>query len=356
MLFSREKMLFSILMAFMLFTVSALSFAAPKKIVMKVSSNDGTTIKIGDKTYPYYVYTTLSSFKTAVEELSEGRIEVEIYLNGVLGDHRTTMENMKRGLIQGVTPAEGDLATWFPPIQVITTPYAFKSEPVAWEVLDGPFGKQLFNQMRAKTGFRVVAIGANGGFRIFGNTKRPLKTPTDMKGLKIRTMNIPAHMETVKALGGTPTPIAWTEVYTALQTGVVDGSELPTVGTLTQNLHEVLKYITIDRHAFSSTFLLVDEKWFKSLPKDLQNCILTAGRFSTTASRGVAAFTVEEVMQYFQKRGIQVNRLSPEAQKRWAAVVQPKVLPWMRKQVGDKLVNEFLKACDTAEAKVNSGY
>src|SRR5690606_15638957 len=145
---------------------------------------------------------------------------VELYPYGSLGDAASNLEQMLTGTLQGGTPADGALAPFYADIQVFSIPYLFDSAITAYDVLDGEFGQKLSNDMAEKAGLRFIASYDNGGYRNFSNSKRVIKSAQDMQGMKIRTMSIPVHMEIVKALGGSPTPIAFLELYSALQTGV----------------------------------------------------------------------------------------------------------------------------------------
>ena len=319
---------------------------------LRVTNPDAPYVSVSGLKYPYYVYGMMTSFANTVEALSKGRIDAEVYHSGTLGDLRENMESVKLGVLEATTPSEGPVSIWYPDIQVIAIPYIFKNAAVAWEVMDGPFGQKLFDGMQAK-GFRAVGIGENGGFRIWGNNVRPIESPADMKGMKIRTMQTPAHQEMVRSLGASPTAVPWMEVYNALQTGVVDGAELPTVGSLQQNLHEVLKYITVDSHVYSLSLIVISEKWFQKLPADLQEAVLIAGRISTVTSRGLVQTAVDDVLKYYaEEAGIKVSFVAGAAQEKFRNLAQPGVLKWMRKQVGDQLVDEFMKAVKAAEAKL----
>jgi tripartite ATP-independent transporter DctP family solute receptor len=255
------------------------------------------------------------------------------------------------GVLEATTPSEGPVSIWYPEIQVITIPYIFQNSAVAWEVMDGPFAQELFAGM-IEEGFRPVAIGENGGFRIWGNNVRPIETPADMEGLKIRTMEIPAHQEMVRALGGSPTAVPWMEVYSALQTGVVDGAELPTVGSLQQNLHEVLDYITVDNHVYSLSFIIVSERWYQQLPEDLKQAVLTAGRIATVTSRGLVQVAVNDVLAHFAENGIEVTYVAGDAQQAFRETAQPGVIEWMEETLSPELVAGFMDAVRAAEEKL----
>jgi tripartite ATP-independent transporter DctP family solute receptor len=325
--------------------------ATAQEFKMRITNTDAPFVQIEDLKYPYYVYGMMTAFADTLSSLSKGRVATEVYHSGTLGDLRENMESVRMGVLEATTPSEGPVSIFYPDIQVITIPYVFQNSAVAWEVMDGPFGKKLFDGM-IEQGFRAVGIGENGGFRIWGNNVRTIASPEDMAGLKIRTMEIPAHQEMVRSLGASPTAVPWMEVYSALQTGVVDGAELPTVGSLQQNLHEVLKYITIDNHVYSLSFIIVSEKWFQSLPADIQEAVLLAGRIATVTSRGMVQVTVNDAMRYFSDNGIEVTNGSGDAQQEFREMAQPGVIKWMEETLSPEIVAEFIQAVRDAETEL----
>lgn len=327
---------------------SSLGPAQAQEFTLRLTNVDPPYSEVGDLKYPNHVYGMMQAFKNSLEAFSDGRIKVEIYHSGRLGDLRENLESVRAGALEATTPNEGVMSIFYPDIQIVTIPYAFRNAAVAWKVLDGPFGQKLFAGLTEK-GFRAVAIGENAGFRIWGNNVRSIKSSADMKGLKIRTMEIPAHQEMVRALGGSPTAVPWLEVYGALQTGVVDGAELPVIGTLQQNLHEQLKYITIDNHVYSLAMIVVSEKWYQKLPTDLQRAVIMAGRVGAVTSRGLSQSLANDVVGQFAKKGIEITYLSSEAQQQLRETVQPAVTKWMEEQLGAKMVAEFKAAVRNAE-------
>ena len=326
------------------------SVAMAQEYTVRLPNVDPPLSNVGDLTYPNHTYAMMRTFKDALESLSGGRIAVELYPSGTLGDLRENLEAVQAGVLEAATPNEATVSGFFPKIQLTTIPYVFPNAVVAWDVLDGPWGDQLFDEMAATTGLRAVAIGENAGFRIWANNVRPVVAPADMDGLKIRTLEITAHQEMVSSLGALPTAIPWLEVYGALQTGVVDGAELPIIGTLQQNLQEVLKYATIDQHVYSLVFIVVNEQWFQALPPELQQAVVIAGRQAAVAGRGLSQTLVGDVVEEFRKRGVEVTTSSPDQITAFRETAQPKVLEWMVGQFGQADVDGFLGAVSEAEA------
>jgi tripartite ATP-independent transporter DctP family solute receptor len=213
--------------------------AAGPRYVFKLALTDSPELKVGKTSLVHHSYAAMMAFKTYVEKATKGRMKVELYPYGRLGDCKSNLEQILAGALQGATPPDGNLAPFYKNIQVFSIPYLFSSRKQAYAIIDGKFGKDLFNDMAKKSGLRVLSVFENGGFRSFTNNKHVIKTADDMKGLKFRVMDIPVHMEMVKALGATPTPVAWMELYSALQTGVVDGQENSALTIIAGSLQEV---------------------------------------------------------------------------------------------------------------------
>src|SRR5512135_2737307 len=226
-----------------------------------------------------------ATFKGLVEGGAGGNVVVKVFPASQLGNERELIEGTKIGTIQ-MSFVSGAIAGFYKPAQVLDIPYLFASGPVAWKVMDGWFGKEMAADILKQTGMRVLAYGETG-FRNFTNSKLPIKSPADMKGLKIRVMETPVYVNMVKALGAAPTPIAWSEVYTALQQKVVDGQENPVATIVQAKLNEVQKYLTLDGHSYGVDFFLINDKFYKSLPQETQQIIRTSTKEAALIGRGI---------------------------------------------------------------------
>lgn len=294
-----------------------------------------------------FIHSSALAFKGYVETVSEGKITVKLAPGGQLGDSAEMPKQIQMGAIEGsMSMAEGHIAPYYKGIQVLAIPYLFVSVDHALYTLDvdRPFGKKLWADLENKTGLKVLTIWDNGGFRCFTNNKRPIHTPDDMKGLKIRTMQIPAHMEMVKALGANPTPIAWTELYNALQLNVVDGQEnaVPTIDL--GHINEVQKYLTLDRHVYSNHIFPVNKKWFEGLPPVYQLIIQQGALEATQTARMMTRIQRETLLAKFRKQGMEIYDPSPQELAMFRERAQEPVLKFIRKDVGDQLVDELLQA------------
>ena len=225
----------------------------------------GPTIKLGHVDPASWQSSKKGAAGTIFKNIVEGEsdISVELFPAKALGDENSLVQQVQEGTTQ-MTIVSGAMSTVCKAADVLNIPYTFASPTIAWDVLDGPFGKELAEYCLKKTGLRTLAYGETG-FRNFTNNKREIKTPADMKGIKFRVQPIPLYVEMVKGLGGEPTPIAWSELPNALATGVVDGQENP-VGVIYNNkLHKLQKYMVLDGHVYAADFILINDEFFKSL-------------------------------------------------------------------------------------------
>ena len=307
---------------------------------------------------PERVYSHLHSplvlFKSEVERRTGGDIKVTIYPNGTLGKQKAMLEQLARGVIQGVSLSEGGVAPFYPNIAVFSIPYLFSEADIAYEVLDGPLGDYLKDDVAKVAGFRPLAWGEDAGFRNFTNSKKPIKTPEDIKGMKIRTMTVPAHMEMVKAMGGIPTPVSWSELYTALQTKVADGEENPVSNIRNARLEEVQKYLTLDGHVYSIMAIYVNEKWFQDLPPQHRQALLAAGKLAAQATRCLSRINEEIDLEYLKSKGMEVYAPTLAEKELFKKATQGPVIESLKQSIDPALVDRVME--ETAKAEKKLGY
>lgn len=216
----------------------------------------------------------LSSFKQQVEADSGGRIKVKVFAGGVLGDENETVLSTQRGQIQGVGASTGALASLVPELNVLEMPFLFKSATEADHILD----EVVLSTMDTAFASRGLKLGfwSENGYRCFGTNYGFVKTPSDLKGHKIRSQENPVHIEMYKALGASPVPIPTTEVLTSLQTGVVDGWDNTPLFAQAAQWMTATRYFTVTRHIYQPAAIALNKAWFDGLPADLQAVLLTA--------------------------------------------------------------------------------
>jgi C4-dicarboxylate-binding protein DctP len=322
------------------------AFAKDAEFVMKF----GTTQTKKDHWTIHW--TPLEIFKKQVEVRSNGRIKVEVYQGSQLGSIERTIIQAQQGIIQASLAADGHFANMYPNIQVFGTPYLFIDRHVAWHVLDGKAGKMMIEDMAKKVGLRSIGWLENGGFRHYSNSVRPIRKAADMNGLKIRTMNNPMHMEIVKQLGASPTPISWNELYTSLQTGVVDGQENAISVFRMPKLEEVQKYIIMDGHVYGIITFLINEKWYQSLPTELKHAINQAADITRMTQRTLSLLEESRDIQDLRKLGIDVYDPPIAVKNEFKKLTQEPCLVFLKEKVDKKWTDLVLQETEKAEKQL----
>ena len=225
----------------------------------------------------------------------------------------------------------------------------FENEYQAWRVYDGPFVQKLNEQLLQKTGLSVLHWWESGGFKQWTNSKRPIKTPADMNGLKIRVMPSPVFQKLVSSLGGSPTPISFGELYGALKTKTVDGQNNALSLVSLFKYYQVQKYVTIDNHVYAVSAMIINDKFYQSLPKDLQQVIQKAQKVALAVNRGVSRYTDHMAVDNLKKQGMEIYRSTEADRKLFIDKAQTPVLEWLRKEVPGDWVDGMLQAAESAK-------
>lgn len=218
---------------------------------------------------------SMEFFKEDLEKASGGRIAVELFGGGVLGTESEVMDMVKVGNLQGTRG--GLFAKANKKFLIYTLPFLFDSPEGVLKAMRGSFGADLAAGAKAN-GYYIPATGVAGGFRQFTNNKRPIKTPDDIAGLKMRTPPIETIVQTMKALGASPQSVPYKETYMALKTGVVDGQENPPSNITEMKFYEVQKYFSVVNYQIHPDPFFVNLKWYDSLPADLKPAFDSAAR------------------------------------------------------------------------------
>jgi TRAP-type transport system periplasmic protein len=291
------------------------------------------------------------TFKQIVESKSQGQIEVRVLPNNQIGNEGQGFEQVQNGIIEMDMLSEGTMPRFFKPALVLGLPFLFRTSEVAWEVLDGPFAREYDEAFRQATGVRILGHGESG-FRSLFNRVREVRSPKDMAGLKIRTMENPAHVAMMKGLGANPTPVSWTEVYSALQSGVVDGMENPPGLFYIFKFYEQQKYLTVVKHLYSVHTLMINDRFLSGLSKEHQGLVLEAGRAATLAGRRTAVDAEQAAIENLKKKGIQVYFPTDAEYNEFRRLGQTGAEKYVREQAGDRWVDLVKKAVADAEAKL----
>lgn len=252
-------------------------------------------------------------FQELVEEYSDGRIEVSIYPSNQLGDEQEVAQSMRMGTIESAIVYTGNLVPLAPSAGVLMLPYAFTSSEQAWAAMDA-LQEPLNERITQEAGVRAVGL-LEKGFRVL-TTDEPVRTLEDLKGQKIRVSPNNIAIETFKAWGIDPIPMAWAEVFSALQQGVIDGQENPYTTAISSNFYEVQDYITEIHYMMWTGPLLVSERFYQRLPDDLQVVIDRAGREAADYERELSAELTEEAKTQLIELGMELLG-PPQDEEKW---------------------------------------
>ena len=252
---------------------------------------------------------TLGSQKLAdlVKEKSNGSLLIEVHENARLGTMKERSEGMRMGSVDMGTSSVGFLATYVPLLGIFDLPYLYRDKAHELRVFDGEIGREVDKKLQAQ-GLRVICY-FDAGIRHVTNNRQPIRTPADLKGLRIRVPQTEASIEGLKAMGAVPTPLAFGEVYMALKQNVVEGQENPPSLVLHNRLYEVQKYLSLTGHQSFIQVLTISEKRWQQLTPQHQAILLQAAREAETYQRQLEAAAENTVLQELKNRGVQVNQV-----------------------------------------------
>ena len=327
---------------------AAIAISCLYAIAVSATSTAEHTIRIGTlSSQDDEDYAGSLAFKERVEKHSDGRIEVEIFASGQFcANERECVESLQSGVLDVFMTTFGGLAQFFGEGQVFDLPYMFRDDAVAECVFDGPIAGDLQEAVLARDlGLRLMTVANTGGWRSIGTTTREVRTPADLSGAKLRTIPAPIQQELVRALGANPTPIAWSELYIALATGVVDGTKNSVQDIVAQKLEEHVKHLTIDNHAYMGAMWWFSEARWADLPPDLRTIVAEGFEDLKTVARALPKERAEEAYERFKAAGGAVYTPTTEERAEFVAAAVD-LRDWYTKQYGD----EWLLKADAAIA------
>ena len=232
-------------------------------------------IKVSTTTQPTHIYNVgLEYFAKLVKEKTNGELEVKIFPAAQLGSERDAVEGLQLGTLEMTLTSTGPLGNFVPEVKLLNLPFLFKNRDEAYKILDGDIGTEIAAKFPA-IGIRSLGWYENG-FRHITNNVRPINSLKDMDGIKIRVMEDSLFISTMKALGASPLPMAFGELYTALEQGTVDAQENPLVNIESSRFYEVQKNLAITGHFYSPSMLLVSEMFFQGLTPAQQKALTEA--------------------------------------------------------------------------------
>jgi len=226
----------------------------------------------------------VDTFAKEVEKRTAGRYKVQPFYSGSLGGERESIEAVQLGTQELTFSSSGPVPNFVPEAKILDIPFLFRDKAHARAVLDGPIGQEMLAKFDSK-GFKALAWGENG-IRHMTNSKRSVSAPEDLKGLKMRTMENPVHVAAYKGLGIVTTPMAFPEVFTALQQGTVDGQENPLSVIMASKFDQVQKHLTLTGHVYSPGIFLMNKASFDKLSAADKQAFLDAAKEGVKANRG----------------------------------------------------------------------
>lgn len=281
----------------------------------------------------------LAKFKEIVEEKSGGKLKVQPFYSATLGDDQKMTEALQGGVQEITIPSTSPLVGMVKEFGIFDFPFLFNTPEEADAVLDGPLGQKLLDKLPEHG---LIGLGYwENGFRQLTNSKHAVKTAEDFKGLKIRTMQNEVHLDAFKELGANPTPMAFSEVFTALESKTVDGQENPLATIKSNKFNEVQEYLSLTKHVYTPFVFLVSKKFWDGLSEEeqkiLKDASIEAGKYQREMSRKEDAKAVEEL----KAAGMNVNEVSDEDKEKMKELIKP-VTDKYAEKFGKDLVDELM--------------
>jgi tripartite ATP-independent transporter DctP family solute receptor len=339
-------------------SLTAFMVGLPIAAVAESSAN----IKLGHVAPPFHGQSKgVEEFAAYVKEKTDGRIDIVTFPMGRLGGERSMAEQVRMGTLQIAAISSAVLQNFVPQAAILDMPFMFPNRETAYATLDDPeVQKKIFSYFPQKG---LMAIGwTENEFRDFTNNKRPVRKPSDIKGLKVRVMNSPVYLDTFKRLGASPVVIPFPEIYNALQTGVIDAEESPILTSVLMKFTEMTQNVTITHHCLSECIIIVSPDYWETLSSEDRQIFRDAARVAVDTNRRVNAELHNKlpksgisITEYYKKNGIEVVDLTPEARKAFRKAVVP-VWNKYRKKIGNEIFDFMLKKIEEHQQKISASY
>ena len=281
-------------------------------------------------------------FAEMVTEATKGRVQIQAHHSGTLGKIRETLEMARVGTVDFVVAGTGNVTAYTPEIGITVLPYLWKDSATMFKALDGPFG-DVMDKALGKQELELAAWWDNG-FRHVSNNRRPIMKADDLKGLKIRCLPAKVHVAFFKELGAVPTPMDFTELYQAMQSGIVDAQENPPSMVYANKFQEVQKFYSLTGHVNEPGVVVVSKVSLKKLPADLQKAVMAASLKTAIWQREVNAKDNEAVMKKLVADGMKINEVPADtiaAFRKAAYKVYPEAIEGFGPD-GKKLVDQMI--------------
>ena len=306
--------------------------AAPAgKYVLRLSHTHAT----GDTALDVFAV----KFKELAAAKSGGQVDIQIFPNGQLGQEREIVQQVQQGLVDLMASGTAIWGTVAPKIQILDLPFVFRDYDHIHKTMDGDVGLLLAKHLEERTGARLLAYYDSFGFRSVVTRTKEVKSIDDMKGLKLRTLPSPIYVKAIELMGASPTPMAFGEVYTSLQTNVIDGYEHDANTTLMQKFYEVTKYFALTQHISGVLGIVASAQSLDTLPPDMKKAVMDAAKEAAVFQRKRAPEEDEKSMAELKKKGMVINLVD---RKPFAAKAQPFLMSFSKEVQADDLVTMIL--------------
>ncbi|GIK87248.1 MAG: ABC transporter substrate-binding protein [Betaproteobacteria bacterium] len=283
------------------------------------------------------------AFKEHVEKATNGSVKVEIYPAGQFGKDQPTMEAVRLGTLEMAVAHDGAIATVYKPIGILGIPFLYDNHEHAWRVYDSAWLQDLSNDMIKRTGIRLLGFGDNG-VRHFTNSLRPINTPADMKGMKIRIQPSPVFQALIESLGASASAIPWAELPTALQQKVVDGQENSVTNILAASLYQHQKFATLDGHVWSVHGYCINDRFYQGLSAVERKAVDEGVQKAIAIHRRMTSDQDKNAKSILEKNGMQVTVPTAAAIGEFRKLAQPPVKAWAEKEIGKDYVDKLFGA------------
>jgi tripartite ATP-independent transporter DctP family solute receptor len=263
----------------------------------------------------------LKRLKARLEKDSGGRIKMKVFLGSVKGGEEAMTRQVAQGSLQCAGLTTAALALLAPELELFELPYLFRTQDEADKIMDDPEVWAIVKRILDKKGL-VPYLWSENGWRNYASKKSPIVAPADIKGMKMRAQENRVHIETYKALGASPVPIAMPEVISSLQTGVVDGYDNTPLIALAASWYEGVKHWTVSDHIFQPALIIYNKKWLEAQPEDLRKILLSNQQEETSYGRGLIRKLTEPLLKNLSESGIKVHKLEPAQRDAFAAATR----------------------------------
>ncbi|MDR0258675.1 MAG: DctP family TRAP transporter solute-binding subunit [Comamonas sp.] len=283
----------------------------------------------------------MKQFAADVAKATDGKVLIDVYSSATLGSEDKMLIAVQSGTQDLYMGALSPIAARKKALQIFDFPFLFASDAEAAHVLDGPIGRQMLDGISDMKMRGLVWAG--GAFRNMSNSKRPLASLADMKGLRVRVMQSPMALASFNAMGMNAVPMAFSEVYPALEIKALDGYEHPVVDMYANKMYEVQKYLTITNHVYTPVALIASDKWWSALTPAQQQAVQQSAEKARTLQRSEELRQAGEVVAQLKSHGMQVGEMPPAELEKIRAAVQP-VIDKNQATVGQEFAQSFYAA------------